>query len=276
MLQVNPNRPLSRTLLSLIHVLDDQAKQLGISYFIIGATARDIVLQHVHGVETARATVDVDFAVAVSTWEAFSQLKENLTATGAFVAGAASQHLIFDDGVVKFPLDLVPFDGVERDGEIVWPPKGDFVMNVAGYADAYDSALEIELEPGFPVKVVSLPAMTVLKMLAWKDRAERTNDATDVLLILRNYHLTGQADRIFAEAPDLMDAFGYDLELAGAGLLGRDAKRDVAPETLAQVRDLFADEKYFLRFCTQMNKVHVGGMEAVIRLFNAFLDEIRK
>ena len=123
---------------------------------------------------------------------------------------------------------MVPFDGIEQNGEIAWPATGDFVMNVTGYMDAYRSALEVEIEPGFCTKVVSLPAMAVLKVLARNDRPEREKHASDVLLLLLNYYQAGQFDRTYDEAADLLEVHDYDLEIAGAALLARDAKRDVA------------------------------------------------
>lgn len=159
-LQVDPNRPLSPTVLTLIRTLDEVAAQLRISYFVIGATARDILIEHVHGLETTRATRDVDFAVAVASWEEFARLKTTLVETGMFRSGEHLHRLTFGNGSGAYPLDLVSFDGVARNGEIAWPPKGDFVMNVAGYADAHHSALDVEITPGLTVKVVSLPAMT--------------------------------------------------------------------------------------------------------------------
>lgn len=63
----------------LIRALDHAAMQLHIPYFVIGATARDILIEHVHGLETTRATRDIDFAVSVASWEGFTQLKEQLS-----------------------------------------------------------------------------------------------------------------------------------------------------------------------------------------------------
>ena len=48
MLQVNPETPLAKTLLTLIRTLDRVTKKLDIPYFIIGATARDILMEHVY------------------------------------------------------------------------------------------------------------------------------------------------------------------------------------------------------------------------------------
>lgn len=273
MLQVKPTRPLNSTLCALIHAVDCVAKKLEMSYFVIGATARDILLEHVYGLDTTRATRDVDFAVAVSSWEQFFALKDELIASGAFVAGISEQRLDFFHTPAIYPLDLVPFSGIEENGTIAWPPRGDFVMNVSGYAEAYECALDIEIEPGLQVKVVSLPSIVVLKILAWNDKPEREKHASDVLLILRSYHQAGQFDRLYDDAR-LLEALDYDLELVGAALLGRDAKRDSGPDSCAQVTALFRNERKLNRFTAQMTRSQRGAPMRVAQLLNAFLAQL--
>ncbi|PKB13766.1 nucleotidyl transferase AbiEii/AbiGii toxin family protein [Janthinobacterium sp. 64] len=276
MLQVKPNVPLTDVLLRLIGALDQVAKQLKISYFVIGATARDILMEHVYELEAARATRDVDFAVAVSSWGEFDRLKAQLIATAGFFPGEHAHRLTFGEGIGAYPLDLVPFDGVEQGGEIAWPPKGEFVMNVSGYVEAFHSALDVEIAPGFKTKVVSLPAMAILKILAWSDRPEGDKHASDVLLILRNYHQAGQFDRLYAECMDLLEAHVYDVELSGAALLGRDAQRDITQETRDQVIAVFANQKNFEKFNSQMMKSHTGDVERTTLLLNGFLQELNR
>jgi predicted nucleotidyltransferase len=262
-------------LLTLIHSLDAVTRELDIPYFIIGATARDILMEHVYGLDTSRATRDIDFAVAISSWDEFDRLKAQLIATGTFAPSEKAHRLTFGDGPGAYPLDLVPFAGVEQDGEIAWPPKGEFVMNVTGYADAYESALEVELEAGFGVKIVSLPSMAILKILAWNDRPEFDKHASDVFLLLRNYYQAGQFDRLYDTAFGLLQAYDYDLELAGAALLGQDAKRDVVQAARVQVTDVFANEKSFARFSSQMLRSQGGSLDRATLFLKAFLQEIR-
>jgi predicted nucleotidyltransferase len=63
MLQIKPDKPLPSTLILVIRTLDDVAAALQLDYFLIGAMARDILLEHVYGVPASRATMDIDFAV---------------------------------------------------------------------------------------------------------------------------------------------------------------------------------------------------------------------
>lgn len=274
MLKIRPDKPLADTLLALIRTLDAVMEQLAIPYFIIGASARDILVEHVHGLDTARATRDIDFAVAISSWEDYERLKAALSSTGEFTLGANAHRLMFGTGEGAYPLDLVPFDGVEKDGEIAWPPRGESVMNVAGYGDAYASALDIEIEPGFQVKIVSLPAMVVLKILAWNDRPERDKHASDVFLVLRSYYQAGQFDRLYDEALDLLEQYDFELEVAGAALLGIDAKRDIAMDVRAQVTQVFASERSLDKFVVQMVRPYPGTTEHARRLIRALLDNI--
>lgn len=274
MYKVRPDRPLSSTQLALLHALDGVARQLAIPYYVVGASARDILLEHVHGIETIRATSDIDFAVAIASWEEYERLKTSLTTTGQFTLGVNAHQLKFGADVGPYSLDLVPFDGVEHDGAIAWPPSGEFVMNVRGYSDALHSALDVEIEPGFHIRIVSLPAMAILKVLAWNDRPERDNHPSDVLFVLRSYHQAGQFDRLYDEAFDLLEKYGYDIEVAGAALLGQDAKRDIAFEARSQVKHLLADERAFDRFCLQTRRSSWSEIDDAKRLLQAFLDNI--
>ena len=66
---VSADRPVDPATVAMLHVVDAAMVELGMPYFIAGATARDILLTHVFGIPTIRATLDVDLAVAVENWE---------------------------------------------------------------------------------------------------------------------------------------------------------------------------------------------------------------
>lgn len=273
--RITPERPLPEEMVAIMRHVFTVADKLNLGFFLIGAAARDTLLWHIHGIERTRATKDVDFAVGVADWHGFTQLKQALLATGDFEPGNQEHQLIYKKNLV-YPLDLVPFDGVEQNGEIAWPPNGDFVMNVAGYKDALASALLVEIETGLSVRVASAPAIAILKILAWNDKPSNDKHATDVLYLMRNYHQAGQTDRLFADGLDLMEAAEYDIELAGAGLLGRDARKDVAASTCQQVCTIFADApRKKNRFIGQMKHESVLSIETIEALLENFLKNLR-
>lgn len=119
------------------------SNELGINYMVVGATARDHILELIHGVRPARATKDIDLRINIKSWEEFRLIREALIETGRFAATSTLQRLMYDD---NFPVDIVPFGSViEQDRTIAWPPDHEVVMNVAGFQEAYDSSLLITL-----------------------------------------------------------------------------------------------------------------------------------
>jgi predicted nucleotidyltransferase len=115
-------------------------------------------------------------------------------------------------------------------------------MNVAGYREALVAAERVELRTGLVVRVASLPSLAILKLLAWNDRGlEDSRDARDFALLLRSYGEAGNEDRLYGDEISLLEAVGYNIDLAGARLLGKDAARIVAAPTRAQVVALLND-----------------------------------
>ena len=63
-----------------------QAAADAMPFFIAGAMARDLILQHGYYINTGRVTRDVDFAIQMESWETFEQLRSRLVGTGKFAA----------------------------------------------------------------------------------------------------------------------------------------------------------------------------------------------
>lgn len=228
MLSTCPDRPVDSLIIDILRRVDVVAREQGIDYFVGGALARDLILLHVFGKDTGRATRDVDLGICIDDWGKLDSLKASLISGGNFTEQPKFAHrLIYraTDTSFGIPLDLLPFGGVERsDATIAWPPGMDIVMNVAGFSEARTSALMVEVAEGVVVPVTSLPSLAVLKLIAWRDRhLETAKDATDFLLIARNYHDAGNTDRLYETESALLQATDFDPDMAGAMLLGKDA-----------------------------------------------------
>lgn len=147
----------------------DAAGQLGLAAFMVGATARIILLEHVIGLDSGRATRDIDFAFAVADWEQFQGLKRYLTTSAPCrELASVAQRLIFKptDSRHDFIVDLIPFGGLERaDNHIAWPPDMSVLMNVAGYRDAHAAAVPVEVAPGLVIPIASIPG--IAKVFVW-------------------------------------------------------------------------------------------------------------
>ena len=229
MYTVPRTRRLNPVALAIIGALHDTAARHRTSYFIIGATARDILMTHVFGIDAGRATRDVDFAIALEDWPQFEAIKAALLDSGEFSSPTAEPHRLYyrmPEHGRAYPIDLIPFGKIaDASNSIAWPPDMAVVMNVTGYREALAHALAVDTGDGVVVSVVSIPALAVLKLLAWNERGlEDNKDAQDLLFLLRNYHHAGNAERLFDDALPLMESCGFDIELAGAALLGYDVR----------------------------------------------------
>jgi predicted nucleotidyltransferase len=141
---IRADYPVDATVVAILRSVAEEARAEGIDYMLVGATARDILLTHVFGLATRRATYDVDFAVAVKDWQQFDALRTRLIARGTFTpANKAQQRLYYQEGGndPRYPLDLVPFGPIsEGTNQIACPPDMQTVMSVAGYDDVLDAA----------------------------------------------------------------------------------------------------------------------------------------
>jgi predicted nucleotidyltransferase len=98
-------------------------------------------------------------------------------------------------------------------------------MSVLGFSEALASSIEVLIPSNLRIAVVSLPMLAVLKILSWAERRAYAprKDASDIMLILRNYLDAGNSERLYEEATQLLEDPGFDYECAGAWLAGKDA-----------------------------------------------------
>jgi predicted nucleotidyltransferase len=138
-LQLSPERPIDPHTLEILELIDRIFQTASVDYMLVGATARDLLLYHVFGQATIRATYDLDFAVLVESWEHFAAVKRALLETAGFVDRRGNlQRLYYEPPGTSFEsvIDVIPFGKLESpDRTIAWPPSGDVVMNVAAFTD---------------------------------------------------------------------------------------------------------------------------------------------
>src|SRR6266404_1488117 len=207
-------------ILEAVRKIDGVARKYETDYFLAGATAREVILRHVFGRPAGRRTLDIDFGIAVRDWEHFETLKSALVEQAGFTADARALQRVIYPSTPTVVVDLIPFGGVERaDRTIAWPPEEDFVMRVAGFSDGLETSVQVRLADDLVVRVVSLPALLVLKLFAWEDRKEEKRDASDIHTLLKQYGDAGNEDRLYGEALPILEEEGYDFDLAGARLL---------------------------------------------------------
>jgi predicted nucleotidyltransferase len=239
-------------ILEAVRKIDEVARKHETDYFLAGATAREVILRHVFGRPAGRRTLDIDFGIAVRDWEHFQTLKSALVEQASFTVHRAHQRLIYP-ATPAVIVDLIPFGGVEReDRTIAWPPEEGFVMQVAGFSDGMESSVPVRLAEDLVVRVVSIPALLVLKLFAWMDRKQEKRDAPDIYTLLKDYGDAGNEDRLFGAALNILEAEGYDVGIAGARLLGGDAAAVISADTRGRVRDILASDRQMEELTNQI------------------------
>ena len=230
--------------LALFETLRDVTGSLGVAFFVVGATARDMILELGYGLPSKQATLDKDFGVRVASWDAFEKLKESLLTSGQFKQNKEVQRLRYRGELL---IDILPFGEIaDAKGEIRWPPDEDLVMSMVGFEDAYRVAREVRVRasPPLDILVASIPGLTIMKLVSWADRPEaRSRDAVDLAHILERYlDVDNNYDRLLEAHMDLVEIEGFDYVRAGARLLGRDIARIGEPETIGRIREILAKE----------------------------------
>jgi predicted nucleotidyltransferase len=120
---------------SIIRKVLHVSERLGTDLFIVGAQARDLLLQYTYDLPVHRATNDIDFGVVIESWNEFTRLREALISSENFQPHRTMrQRLIHESGIL---IDLVPFGDLEQPrSRIAWPPDFSFVMSTVGGLNA--------------------------------------------------------------------------------------------------------------------------------------------
>ncbi|MFM5681728.1 nucleotidyl transferase AbiEii/AbiGii toxin family protein [Aeromonas veronii] len=213
--------PIDENYKTVFVLIDKIASSQQVPYFIAGAMARDLLLYHVYNIHQSRKTRDIDTAVLVPNWGAFDLIKSALTKSG--FSETKNAHCIQHDAS-GLPLDIVPFGDIADDkGEIQWPPKHEITMSVAGFQEAFNTAVTVDIGDDVHLKVASWAGLTILKLIAWQERRlTNKKDAADLLTLLLEYHRILD-DRLYEEDVPA-EGFEYDPSRIGAYLLGKDVK----------------------------------------------------
>lgn len=259
-------------ILEAIRKIDEIAHRHETEYFLADATAREIMLRHVFGRPPGRRTIDVDLGIAVRDWNHFKLLKTALVEQARFQAHPRMVQRITYPSKPTVVVDLIPFGGVETaEGTIAWPPEEDIVMRVTGFSDGLESAVPVRLGPNLIIPVVSLPILLVLKLFAWTDRKYEKRDAPDIYALLRQYGDAGNEDRLYGKDMSVLEAEGYDFELAGALLIARDAARMVSADTQKRLREILESDALMEELTNQIivssglnDPEHVRSCEALV------------
>ena len=208
---------------SILQALNSFFQSKKIDFYIVGATARDILLTNLYGLIPERKTMDIDIAIAISDWKEFEIIERELPQREYFEKDSHQKQRFIYKGF--YAIDVIPFGKIaQKDGNIYWPPDGVIAMSVSGFPEIAAATISVSIDNEFDIKVSSLSGFFLLKLMAWKDRyLSSSKDAYDIALILLHY-LGINEQRAVQEYYDLYEAEPFDQIEASGRLIARDIK----------------------------------------------------
>lgn len=226
----------------ILQALNSFFQSKKIDFYIVGATARDILLTNLYGLIPERKTMDIDIAIAISDWEEFEIIERELPQREYFEKDSCQKQRFIYKGF--YAIDVIPFGKIaQKDGNIYWPPDGVIAMSVSGFPEIAAATISVSIDNEFAIKVSSLSGFFLLKLMAWKDRhLYSAKDAYDIALILAHYIEINQ-QRAYEEHY-LYEAEPFDQIEASGRLIARDVKALIGynKDTMAYLRSIVAGE----------------------------------
>lgn len=219
----------------LLHTVEQVFVRCDVDFYLLGAIARDT--WYVKRQIESRATRDVDFAVYISRKEKYYKVLEELI----------SHHGFSDIKDVPFRLrtpytftiDIIPFGEISIDEAVIPDENWDRPIFVNGFEEIFRNAtIRVKDEDdGLEFKVATLPAILLLKLIAYDDRPEkRTQDPQDIAQIIENYFEI-EKEMIWEEHHDLFDEDSGLIEI-GARVIGREINQIVSDNRTLKERVL--------------------------------------
>ncbi|MDP3011331.1 MAG: nucleotidyl transferase AbiEii/AbiGii toxin family protein [Candidatus Hydromicrobium sp.] len=233
---------LDNSYIAAIKEIKKIADSLKIPFFIIGALARDIIMEYFYEIKAPRMTMDIDLGIRVSSWNQFDQLINTLELSGDFKKLKERHRVIYKDIII----DIVPFGSIsDKNEKISWPPENEVVMSVIGFNEVYNNSTLVRLQnnPILDVKIPTLPGLAILKLIAWKDNyPNRSKDAEDLLFIMKNYESAGISDKLYETELQLLESEDFDIQIAGIVLLGKEMSKICKNKTIEYLRKIIDEE----------------------------------
>jgi len=165
--------------------LEEAFNATGTDFYVIGAMARDVWYEK--GQKSSRGTKDVDFAVLVSSHEEYEAVRNYLKEKYQYEDTRENAFVMISPSGTQ--VDLLPFGEIAIDDSITIKGEGMTSIDIDGFNEVYQEGTEeVELSTGHKFEVATLPAIVLLKLIAFDDRPERrTKDARDIANIIEHF-----------------------------------------------------------------------------------------
>lgn len=213
-LKDNFDNTIRNTFGETIDALERTFNSFGIDYYLIGAFVRDVWTNHINTIPELRATLDIDFAVLINRHSDYQELIDYLVKNEGFTSHPEPYRLISNS---KKIVDLLPFGGIEKDNEVLIKGRKPIYLSVLGTKEVTETAQVIEGN----FRVITLPGLSILKLVAWSENLGRVKDLEDFFFIAKFYSEIATEDLYKSDNIELVEHCS-EFRFAGARLLGRE------------------------------------------------------
>lgn len=235
-LKITSEKIANPLLVELLKKLTDSFNRMGREFYVIGATARDIIIRQLIGTTSGRRTKDLDIAIAIPDWSVFDEIKEVLVADGFKKSTDMRQRFYYGE----YELDIVPYGVAKEDDNIYWPPEEEIAMSVKGFDEVLSEAITVNIDDEFDIRIASLHGLFLLKFNAWLDRnIETSKDAEDMSFILSHYFMANLDRNVYTEVYDWEN---FDEYIVGGYWLARDLLLLLTKEQIVYYKDCIEKE----------------------------------
>lgn len=235
-LKITSEKIANPLLVELLKKLTDSFNRMGREFYVIGATARDIIIRQLIDTTSGRRTKDLDIAIAIPDWSVFDEIKEVLVADGFKKSTDMRQRFYYGE----YELDIVPYGVAKDDDNIYWPPEEEIAMSVKGFDEVLSESITVNIDGEFDIRIASLHGLFLLKFNAWLDRnIETSKDAEDMSFILSNYFMANLDRNVYTEVYDWEN---FDEYIVGGYWLARDLLLLLTKEQIVYYKDCIEKE----------------------------------
>ena len=209
----------------IFDALEEAFHALNIDYYLIGAQARET--WYAKAGKTGPRTKDVDFAALIGSEKDYQAVRKYLKEHKRFQDTKGNAFVMYTPEGTQ--VDILPFGAIEINDGIELEGGALTSIKVNGFMEVYHGGTEsLQLASGHSFKVATLPAIVLLKLIAFDDRPEkRMKDAADIADIL-TYYFELQADGIYDSHNDLFLGDEIDLTEISAIVIGREIRRMIS------------------------------------------------
>ena len=227
-LKITSEKIANPLLVDLLKKLTDSFNRMEREFYVIGATARDIIIGQLADITSERKTRDLDIAIAIPEWSVYDEIKEVLIADGFKKSRHMHQRFYYGD----YELDIVPYGVAKEDDNIYWPPEEEIAMSVKGFDEVLSDAITVNVDDEFDIKIASLHGL-------FDRNIQTSKDAEDMSFILSNYFMANLDRNVYMEVYDWEN---FDEYIVGGYWLARDLLLLLTKDQIVYYKDCIEKE----------------------------------